>query len=67
MDLWGAPEQIFASIVEGRPERHALLRSGKIADYQVWQFVAYVRAERIGFAERLPPLATCMMRHPHIR
>jgi cytochrome c oxidase cbb3-type subunit III len=37
------PQQIFASIVEGRPNGMPSFR-GKIADYQAWQIVAYVRA-----------------------
>jgi len=44
--LWvygGAPEQVFATIVEGRPNGMPSFR-GRIADYQVWQLVAYVRS-----------------------
>ncbi|HEY0369590.1 MAG TPA: cytochrome c [Chthoniobacterales bacterium] len=37
------PQQIFASIVEGRPNGMPSFR-GKIPDYQVWQLVAYVRS-----------------------
>lgn len=37
------PEQIFSTIVEGRPNGMPSWR-GKIADYQVWQLVAYVRS-----------------------
>ena len=37
------PEQIFATIVEGRPNGMPSFR-GKIVDYQVWQIVAYVRS-----------------------
>jgi cytochrome c oxidase cbb3-type subunit 3 len=37
------PQQIFASIVEGRPNGMPAFR-GKIPDYQVWQIVAYVRS-----------------------
>jgi cytochrome c oxidase cbb3-type subunit 3 len=37
------PPQIFASIVEGRPNGMPSFR-GKIPDYQVWQLVAYVRS-----------------------
>lgn len=37
------PEQIFATIVEGRPNGMPSFR-GKIPDYQVWQLVAYVRS-----------------------
>lgn len=37
------PEQIFATIVEGRPNGMPSFR-GHIPDYQVWQIVAYVRS-----------------------
>ena len=37
------PEQIFASIVEGRPNGMPSFR-GRIPDYQVWQLAAYVRS-----------------------
>ena len=37
------PAQIFATIVEGRPNGMPSFR-GKIPDYQVWQLVAYVRS-----------------------
>jgi cytochrome c oxidase cbb3-type subunit 3 len=37
------PQQIFATIVEGRPNGMPAFR-GKIPDYQVWQLVAYVRS-----------------------
>jgi cytochrome c oxidase cbb3-type subunit 3 len=37
------PQQIFATIVEGRPNGMPAFR-GKIPDYQVWQIVAYVRS-----------------------
>jgi cytochrome c oxidase cbb3-type subunit III len=37
------PEQIFASIVEGRPNGMPSFR-GKIPEEQVWQLVAYVRS-----------------------
>jgi cytochrome c oxidase cbb3-type subunit 3 len=37
------PEQIFATIVEGRPNGMPSFR-GKLPDYQVWQLVAYVRS-----------------------
>ncbi|MFL6585084.1 MAG: c-type cytochrome [Chthoniobacterales bacterium] len=37
------PQQIFASVVEGRPNGMPSFR-GKIPDYQVWQLVAYVRS-----------------------
>ncbi|HJR09215.1 MAG TPA: cytochrome c [Pyrinomonadaceae bacterium] len=42
--LYGSePDQIFATIVEGRPNGMPSFR-GKIPDYQVWQLVAYVRS-----------------------
>lgn len=37
------PEQIFATIVEGRPNGMPSFR-GKLPDYQVWQIAAYVRS-----------------------
>jgi cytochrome c oxidase cbb3-type subunit 3 len=37
------PQQVFASIVEGRPNGMPAFR-GKIPDYQVWQIAAYVRS-----------------------
>ena len=37
------PENIFASIVEGRPDGMPSFRN-KIPDYQVWQLVAYVQS-----------------------
>lgn len=37
------PEQIFATIVEGRPNGMPSFR-GKIPEYQVWQLVAYVES-----------------------
>jgi cytochrome c oxidase cbb3-type subunit 3 len=45
-DKWAygsAPEQVFATIVQGRPNGMPSFR-GKIPDYQVWQIVAYVRS-----------------------
>jgi cytochrome c oxidase cbb3-type subunit III len=45
-DVWAYgsnPEQIFASIVEGRPNGMPTFR-GKIPNHQVWQIVAYVRS-----------------------
>ena len=45
-DKWiygGQPEQIFATIVEGRPNGMPSFR-GKLPDYQVWQLAAYVRS-----------------------
>ena len=44
--LWiygAAPEQVFSTIVEGRPNGMPSF-GGRIADYQVWQLVAYVRS-----------------------
>jgi cytochrome c oxidase cbb3-type subunit 3 len=42
--LYGStPQQIFATIVEGRPNGMPAFR-GKIVDAQVWQLVAYVRS-----------------------
>jgi cytochrome c oxidase cbb3-type subunit 3 len=37
------PQQIFATIIEGRPNGMPSFR-GKIPDYQVWQLAAYVRS-----------------------
>jgi cytochrome c oxidase cbb3-type subunit III len=37
------PENIFATIVEGRPNGMPAFR-GKIPEYQVWQLVAYVQS-----------------------
>jgi cytochrome c oxidase cbb3-type subunit 3 len=45
-DVWiygSDPANVFASIVEGRPNGMPTFR-GKIPDYQVWQIVAYVRS-----------------------
>ena len=39
----GQPEQIFATVVEGRPNGMPSFR-GKLPDYQVWQLAAYVRS-----------------------
>jgi cytochrome c oxidase cbb3-type subunit 3 len=39
----GEPENIFATIVEGRPNGMPAFR-GKLSNDQVWQIVAYVRA-----------------------
>ncbi|HEX8141013.1 MAG TPA: cytochrome c [Pyrinomonadaceae bacterium] len=42
--LYGSdPDQIFATIVEGRPNGMPSFRD-KIPDYQVWQLAAYVRS-----------------------
>jgi len=37
------PENIYATIVEGRPNGMPSFR-GKVPEYQVWQLVAYVRS-----------------------
>jgi cytochrome c oxidase cbb3-type subunit III len=37
------PEQVYATIVEGRPNGMPSFR-GKIADHQIWQLAAYVRS-----------------------
>jgi cytochrome c oxidase cbb3-type subunit 3 len=37
------PEQIFSTIVEGRPNGMPSFR-GKVPDFQVWQLAAYVRS-----------------------
>jgi len=45
-DKWiygSQPEQIFATIVEGRPNGMPSFRN-KLPDYQVWQLTAYVRS-----------------------
>jgi cytochrome c oxidase cbb3-type subunit 3 len=39
----GEPDQIFATIVEGRPNGMPAFH-GKLPDYQVWQLAAYVRS-----------------------
>ena len=36
MDLRGEPQQVFASVVEGRPNGMPAFR-GKISNYQVWR------------------------------
>jgi cytochrome c oxidase cbb3-type subunit III len=42
--LYGAgPEQIFSTILEGRPNGMPSFR-GKVPDFQVWQLAAYVRS-----------------------
>jgi cytochrome c oxidase cbb3-type subunit 3 len=42
--IYGArPEQIFSTIVEGRPNGMPTFRN-KIPDFQVWQLAAYVRS-----------------------
>ena len=38
-----SPEQIFATIIEGRPNGMPAFGS-KIPEYQVWQLAAYVRS-----------------------
>jgi cytochrome c oxidase cbb3-type subunit 3 len=45
-DKWiygSQPEQIFSTIVEGRPNGMPSFR-GKLPDYEVWQLAAYVRS-----------------------
>ena len=45
-DKWiygSQPDQIFATIVEGRPNGMPSFRD-KLPDYQIWQIVAYVRS-----------------------
>jgi cytochrome c oxidase cbb3-type subunit 3 len=45
-DLWlygSSPEAIYSTIVEGRPNGMPSFR-GKIADFEIWQLVAYVRS-----------------------
>jgi cytochrome c oxidase cbb3-type subunit 3 len=45
-DEWiygSAPQNIFSTIVEGRPNGMPSFR-GKLPNYQIWQLVAYVRA-----------------------
>jgi len=45
-DKWiygSQPDQIFATIVEGRPNGMPAFH-GKLPDYQVWQLAAYVRS-----------------------
>jgi cytochrome c oxidase cbb3-type subunit 3 len=37
------PEQIFSTILEGRPNGMPSFR-GKLPDYQIWQLAAYVRS-----------------------
>ncbi len=39
----GEPDQIFATIVEGRPNGMPSFR-GKLPDNQIWQLAAYVRS-----------------------
>jgi len=39
----GRPEQVFSTIVEGRPNGMPSFR-GRVPDYQVWQLTAYVRS-----------------------
>jgi cytochrome c oxidase cbb3-type subunit 3 len=45
-DKWiygSQPEQIFSTIVEGRPNGMPSF-AGKLPDYQIWQLAAYVRS-----------------------
>jgi cytochrome c oxidase cbb3-type subunit 3 len=39
----GRPEQVFATIVEGRPNGMPSFRQ-KVPEFQVWQLAAYVRS-----------------------
>jgi cytochrome c oxidase cbb3-type subunit III len=42
--IYGAePEQVFATIIEGRPNGMPSFR-GRLADFQVWQLCAYLRS-----------------------
>jgi cytochrome c oxidase cbb3-type subunit 3 len=43
VDLRREPDQIYATISQGRPERHAVVRR-HIPTQQIWQLVAYVQA-----------------------
>lgn len=55
-----APENIFDSIVEGRPNGMPSFR-GKIPDYKVWQLVAYVRSlSSLTTSASTPPRADSM-------
>ena len=55
-----APENIFASIVEGRPNGMPSFR-GKIPDDKVWQLVAYVRSlSSLTTSASTPPRADSM-------
>ena len=63
-DIWiygSDPANIFASIVEGRPNGMPSFRA-KIADYQVWQIVAYVRS--LGGLE---PISATPARDDHLQ
>jgi cytochrome c oxidase cbb3-type subunit 3 len=45
-DKWiygSRPEQVFATIVQGRPKGMPSFR-GRVTDHQVWELVAYVRS-----------------------
>lgn len=55
------PDDIYNSIVEGRPEGMPSYR-GKIPDPQVWQIVAYVRS-----MSGLTPLETRPSRNDHMQ
>ena len=48
------PENIFSTIVEGRPNGMPSFR-GRIANYQVWQLVAYVRSMSGQLAKDVAP------------
>ena len=47
------PEQIFSTIVEGRPNGMPSFH-GKLPDYQIWQLAAYVRSLERPSARRMP-------------
>ena len=54
MDLWlGAAEQIFATIVQGRPNGMPAFGS-RLNQQQVWQLTAYVRSMS-GMASKMLP------------
>ena len=55
------PANIFATIVEGRPNGMPSFR-GKIADHQVWQIVAYVRS-----LSGLEPQSATPVRDDHLQ
>jgi cytochrome c oxidase cbb3-type subunit 3 len=63
--VYGArPEQIYQSIVQGRPNGMPSFR-GKLPEYQVWQLVAYVRSiAGLGPRDALPGRAEHMQSSP---
>jgi len=59
-----APQNIYDSIVEGRPNGMPSFR-GKIPDYKVWQLVAYVRSlSGLTPSPATPPRADAMSSGP---